>query len=285
LVNRIIRCQCRRHATYHPGVTGERNPARVFGEVADDYDRVRPPYPATVVDDVMAYGRSGPGGRRALEVGAGTGRATEPFAAAGLAIVALEPDDAMIRVLTRRVARFPRVEVVRASFEQFRPAERFGLLFSAEAWHWTAPGTRWTRAADALAGGGTLALFFHRERIADPALRAAVLRVFAEHAPSIVIRDEPVTAGVVWHRWPGDELAARDEFDHRASRHHLDRRTMPKAGYLDLTRTRSQFRMLPAPVRRNLWAALSRLFPDEVPLDVHTTLVLARRVTAAGTAG
>jgi SAM-dependent methyltransferase len=256
-----------------------RNPARVFGEVADDYDRVRPAYPDALVDDVLNYcGLSQfEAGSRALEVGAGTGRATEAFARTGLPIVAVEPDRAMADVLARRTAPYPGVEIVRRTFEEFRPASRFGLLFSAEAWHWTVPASRWSLASEALAGGGTFALIWNNERIDDPDLRSAMLRVLAEHAPATVVHDDPVTPGTVWTRWPGDELAARPEFGDRTSRHYEVRRAMPKADYLGLTRTRSQFRMLPPENRHDLLAALTALFDDEVPLSIGTAVLLARR--------
>jgi SAM-dependent methyltransferase len=244
--------------------------------VADDYDRVRPAYPEALFDDVLGYTRTG--GRRALEAGAGTGRATAPFAARGLPIVAVEPDDAMADRLVRRVAPFPHVEVVRATFEEFRPApsEQFGLLFSAEAWHWTAPETRWSSAAGLLAEGAALALFFNNERIDDPALRAEALRVLTSD-PTVVVRDEPPRAGSIWSRWPGGELAARPELTDLTSRAYSVSRPMPKADFLALARTRSQFRMLPPPARQKMLADLTGLFDDEVPLTIDTTLILARR--------
>ncbi|MBU2662651.1 class I SAM-dependent methyltransferase [Actinoplanes bogorensis] len=252
----------------------DRNPARVFGEVAEDYDRVRPPYPEALIDDVLAYGEPG---RRALEVGAGTGRATEALAARGVPVVAVEPDAAMADVLARRVARFPDVEVVRSSFEEFRATERFGLLFSAEAWHWTRTETRWASAAAALGAGGTLAIWWNTERIADPELRTALLGVFARHAPSVVVNDQPRAPELVWKQWPGDQLSEVAEFGDRASRHYRRPLAMPAADYLGLTRTRSQYRMLPRETRRELLTALTDLFDDEVPLDVYSTLLLARR--------
>ncbi|GGK73332.1 hypothetical protein GCM10012284_04000 [Mangrovihabitans endophyticus] len=249
----------------------------MFGEVADDYDRVRPAYPAALFDDVLRYGQPDIGGRRALEVGAGTGRATEAFARKGLPVVAVEPDDAMADVLARRVARLSGVHVVRGSFEEFCPTERFGLLFSAEAWHWTQPETRWSLAADALGNGATLALFWNNERIAEPDLRSSMLRVFERHARPVVINDEPVTSEQVWQRWPGDELSDCAAFESLASHHYRRRRNMPKADYLGLTQTRSQFRMLSPSMQQDLLAALTRLFSDEVPLVIDTTLLLARR--------
>jgi SAM-dependent methyltransferase len=259
----------------------ERVAGRVFGEVADIYDRVRLPYPDELVDDVLRYSEITAGGRRALEVGAGTGRATVAFAARGVPVVAVEPDPAMAGVLRGRAGRFPGVEVVRRTFEEFRPAERFGLLFSAEAWHWTAPASRWSLAGRALAEGATFAVFWHTERIGDPALRASTLDTLRRHDPSVVIHDEPLTAEQVWNRWPGDELSGRPGFGSLTSRHYRSPQAMPKADFLNLTRTRSQFRMLPPPTRRALLADLTALLGDEVPLVVDTTLLLARRITAS----
>lgn len=237
----------------------------------------RPAYPAALFDDVLSYSQPDIGARRALDVGAGTGRATEAFAAKGLPVVAVEPDDAMADVLTRRVARYPDVQVVRGSFEEFHPTERFGLLFSAEAWHWTLPGTRWSLAADALGDGATLALFWNNERIAEPTLRTSLLQLLARHAPSVVVDDEPVGPEQVWQRWPGDELFGVAAFEGLASRQYQCQQNMSKADYLSLTQTRSQFRMLPPPTRRDLLAALTESFSDEVPVVIHTTLILARR--------
>jgi len=48
-----------------------------FGGVAELYDRSRPSYPPALVDDVLEFAGVGPGeADRALEVGAGTGKAT-----------------------------------------------------------------------------------------------------------------------------------------------------------------------------------------------------------------
>src|SRR5215467_15015689 len=108
----------------------KRVPGLVFGEVAELYERVRPPYPVALFDDVLSYGQiSG----RALDVGAGTGRATIAFAARGVPVVAVEPDNAMADILARRAAKFPGVEIVRSRFEEFGTSEQFGLLFCAEA--------------------------------------------------------------------------------------------------------------------------------------------------------
>jgi trans-aconitate methyltransferase len=256
----------------------KRVPGRVFGEVAELYERVRPPYPDGLFDDVLSYGQvSG----RALDVGAGTGRATIAFAARGVPVVAVEPDNAMADILARRAAELAGVEIVRSSFEEFRTSERFGLLFCAEAWHWTERETRWSLAADALADGATLALFWNNERIEEPDLRTSMLRLFEEHAPAVVIRDEQVTSEDVWQQWPGVDLADCAAFTDLESRHYRSHQSMPSADYVGLTCTRSQFRTLPSETRQTMFDALTQLFDEQVPLVIDTTLLLARRVPTA----
>jgi hypothetical protein len=61
-----------------------------FGLAAEQYDLIRPGYPAPLVDAVLAH--CGGPGITALEAGAGTGKATRAFAARGLRITAVEPD-------------------------------------------------------------------------------------------------------------------------------------------------------------------------------------------------
>jgi hypothetical protein len=63
----------------------------LFGEGADLYDRHRPSYPAALVDDLLARAGLEHGGR-AIEVGAGTGKATELRAALSAAYRRYAPD-------------------------------------------------------------------------------------------------------------------------------------------------------------------------------------------------
>jgi len=53
----------------------ERENRTHFDEIVLEYDRVRPDYPAALFEDALMY--AGPGqGMKALEIGAGTGKAT-----------------------------------------------------------------------------------------------------------------------------------------------------------------------------------------------------------------
>ena len=260
----------------------ERVPARVFGEVAEDFDRVRRPYPADLVEDVLDYLGPDGWGRRALEVGAGTGKATLPFAMRGLPIVALEPDHAMAAVLARNVAGRPGVWVVRSAFEEYPLEERFALVYCADAWHWTEPGSRWRLAGRALAPGGALALFWNNDRIDDATQRLAMLEVLAEVAPTVVVRDERADHERLFEHWPGDELAERSEFEALVGRVYTSRATLSGADYLTYMSTRSQCRMLEERSRQRLFTALADVFDGAVSLTIDTVLYLARRAPEPG---
>ncbi|MFF5228494.1 class I SAM-dependent methyltransferase [Dactylosporangium sp. NPDC000521] len=110
------------------------------------------------------------------EIGAGTGHGTAVLLGLGAPVTCVEPDARMAAVLR---ARHPSVTVVVAPFERWvPPPSGVSLLGCAMAWHWLDPATRAQRAFDAIAPGGTLAVFGHRYAYADPAHEAAIDAAF-----------------------------------------------------------------------------------------------------------
>src|SRR4051812_41998026 len=110
-----------------------------FDARAELYDAARPAYPDALADDVLARG-----GRRVLEVGAGTGKATLVFARRGASIVAIEPGANMAAVLRRNTAGHD-VIVEHTTFEAWPIAGTFDMVMAAQAFHWVDPRVRYTR--------------------------------------------------------------------------------------------------------------------------------------------
>jgi SAM-dependent methyltransferase len=162
----------------------------VFGEAAELYDRARAGYPDALIDDVLDFvpGHGRP--LRALEVGAGTGKATVAFANRGVEIVAIEPDPAMGAVAMRHCQPFPRVRIECTTFEDWPVEESgFDLLFSAQAWHWVDPSVRYVKAAQALSPGGTLALFWHETHWQGEPVRDELDALYRHLAPALHARN------------------------------------------------------------------------------------------------
>jgi SAM-dependent methyltransferase len=129
-----------------------------FDRVAEQYDDARPVAPAEVFDDLVALASLAPGARL-LEIGCGTGQATLPLAERGFEILAVELGAQLADVARRKLATFPRVEIVTAPFEEWDPEEgRFDAVVSFNAFHWIDPDVRFAKPAAVLVDGGSLAV-------------------------------------------------------------------------------------------------------------------------------
>ena len=155
-----------------------------FGRVAELYDRWRPSYPAAAIDAVIDHGALA-AGSPIVEVGAGTGKATELLAARGLAVVAIEPSADMARLARVRCAAHPEVVIVESEFEDWAPSEPRQALVSAAAWHWLDPAVRFVRAHAALVPGGTLAAIWSFPDWERCAARETLRRAYRSAAPAL----------------------------------------------------------------------------------------------------
>jgi SAM-dependent methyltransferase len=154
-----------------------------FGGVAQLYEEARPGYPEALVDEVLDYARLG-AGEPVLEVGAGTGKATRQFAARGQQIVALEPSAEMAAVARVACRGLANVTLIEAEFEAWPlPPTRFGLVFSAQAWHWIDPAVRYVKARAALRAGGALAAFWSHADWSGNPLHAELQAAYRQAAP------------------------------------------------------------------------------------------------------
>jgi SAM-dependent methyltransferase len=254
----------------------------VFGEVAESYDRVRPGYPAEAFDEIV--GALGPGHDRALEVGAGTGRATIPLAERGLSILAIEPSEAMAAVARRRCAAYRRVRFEVTSLEDW-PVHTggFALCVSAQAWHWVSPARRLPIAHDALASHGVLALLWNRVAWDDTdPVRGALDDVYERLVPELAARRPgyPGVKPVPVNPGPVDELEASPLFG-PVTRHdrpwseHYD-----AARYRELLLTQSDHRLLDDDTRGRLLDAVAGVVADAggtLTVRYVAELFLARR--------
>ena len=121
-----------------------------FGEVAEEYDRLRPGPSADALDWLLP-----PGATEVLEIGAGTGVLTRRLAERVAHVIAVEPDDRMRALLPKA----PGVEVL-AGWAEALPASDASLhaVVAASAWHWVDEERAVPEVARVLRPGGRLAL-------------------------------------------------------------------------------------------------------------------------------
>jgi SAM-dependent methyltransferase len=253
------------------GTAAGRRQALVFGEVADEYDDVRAGYPAELADAVFDYAGSVPDAM--VEIGAGTGKATDVFARRVPSLTCVEPDPQMAAVLRRRHGAWVDVRVGR--FEDWVPPPGgVPLLACAQAWHWMDPGRRLDLAHRALSPRGVLALFGHTYFFADERLRDATNEVYRRLAPELA----DVDAGALPPQTPEPHGSPLFTDPHTAVFHATV--AYPTGRYLALLRTFSNHRMLPEERRSALHGRLGEVvdgYGGVVDVRLETELILARR--------
>lgn len=215
--------------------------AVIFGRDAETYDSVRPSYPEAVIDHVSSLVDA----KDALEVGAGTGKATGLMARADLDITCLEPSPQMAAILESK--RYPGVEVVVSTFEDWDGVpETQDLLFSAQAWHWVDRETGFTKAMSVLRPGGAIALFWN-----IPLDRyGRHQEVYARHAPHLLAEHDDRIKRRDYHDWTAD--MARAGFVDVGRFNHRWGEELTAGRYRDLYSTYSDHMMLDDGVRDRL---------------------------------
>jgi SAM-dependent methyltransferase len=244
-----------------------------FGVVAEAYERFRPGYPAELCDLVMKY--AGQPVLTALEIGAGTGKATRLFAQRGVTVTATEPDRAMLAELRKHVPA--NVTTVQTTFEDLRPAGTYGLVYAAAALHWTNPEGRWPRMAALLEPGGVFASFGGPVQLADPAVAEAVR---AARAPFLDTDEIPSPDGTPpghYMQWPGTELQQSAWFAD-VRQFVIERRlTMSARDYVGHLSTVSAYLELPAFEQEQVFDQITQALPETVEVAADITVHLARR--------
>lgn len=100
-------------------------------------------------------------GSRLLEIGAGSGKATELFLNKGFEIICIDPGPDLVKIGNERfdgenfqfeVARFEEYATVSKSFD---------AIFAAQSFHWVPQPIGYEKCASALKDGGYLAPFWN----------------------------------------------------------------------------------------------------------------------------
>lgn len=129
-----------------------------FNTAAVLYEDIRPGYPEELIQDIVEL--SGMNDHsRILEVGCGTGKATQSFAERGYEMVCLDIGVDLIAVAREKLSGFPNVSFVEQAFEKWESDGKFDLVISATAFHWVDPRVRYLRASEVLGAKGCLAVF------------------------------------------------------------------------------------------------------------------------------
>lgn len=131
---------------------------------AQEYAALRNGYSNELYDTIAAFGLRR--GATILDVGCGTGIASEPFAANGFPVTGVDPSDAMLAAAAQRL---PNATFVKGEAEALPfPNERFDVAISAQTYHWLDRAKALAEAYRVLRRGGMIAIWWKILMAQDP---------------------------------------------------------------------------------------------------------------------
>lgn len=126
-----------------------------FGEVAEEYEEYRFTYPDELFEEIFHFVHIG---KKALEIGIGTGKATPIFLQNGYEIVAIEPVMNMLEIAKRKFAN-KSIEFINSTFEDLDIVDQYDLIYAASSFQWINGCNRLGKVYSMLKEGGVFARF------------------------------------------------------------------------------------------------------------------------------
>ena len=130
-----------------------------FDENVVNYDKVRWEYPNELYADIFEYAE-GVKDKKAIEIGAGTGKATTPFLEADCDVTAVEMSANMAAFLIEKYTSYATFRVIVDTFENVSLEESsYDIIYAASAFHWVDAQIGCPKSYRLLKNGGVFALF------------------------------------------------------------------------------------------------------------------------------
>ena len=143
----------------------------IFDEAANNYDKWRPQYCEELFEDIIKY--SGLDNKKnAVEIGCGTGQATEPILRTGCSLTAVEYGKNLADFTRKKFEKYDDFRVQNIGFEEFECENNsVDLVYSATAFHWIPEEIGYKKVYDMLKPGGTIAVFWNKpfpDKLGEP---------------------------------------------------------------------------------------------------------------------
>ena len=241
-----------------------------FNTAAVLYEEVRPGYPENLIRDVVDLSCI-EHHSKVLEVGCGTGKATQSFAERGYELTCLDIGADLIAVAKEKLKAYSNVSFVAQAFEAWKPKGRFDLIISATAFHWVDPKVRYLKAHEVLESNGCLAVFSNQHVRKDEGFFAEVQHLYDRYYL-------PMTADCPTHatNFPGVET-----FEDPIKRAYPWTQTYSTEQYIKLLNTYSDHIALPDENKRLLFEGIADLIKTKYDGQItkHYRSVLDLRKT------
>lgn len=156
---------------------------KTYDSIPEQFDKWRPRYCDELFADVIDYAKID-ASKSVLEIGPGTGQATEPFLKTGCSYAGIELGEHFVEFMKNKFSSYRNFNIINGDFETYDFGEKkFDLVFSAATIQWIPEKICFPKTYRLLKSGGTLAMFMTRtdEKTPNGALYDAIEKVYEKH--------------------------------------------------------------------------------------------------------
>lgn len=140
--------------------------SEMFNQAAEYYDKYRPGYPEEIIDSLISV-TGITEGSDLLEIGCGSGKATEHLTGNSFNILGIDPGEDLVRIGNERFKN-ESVHFAKGRFEEYDfEQKKFDVVYAAQSFHWVPQPIGYQKCADALKDNGYIALFWNMYLLDD----------------------------------------------------------------------------------------------------------------------
>ena len=167
---------------------------KIFDTIPEQFDKYRPRYSQELFDSLIDYAKIGPG-KKVLELGPGTGQATDPILNTGCDYNAIELGQHLFAKMKEKYGDRPNFHIVNDDFithdfsdmlgnaNSSEAGRKFDLVYSAATIQWIPEDIAFSKTFDLLAPGGTLAMLLTKSeyKSTNPELYDDIQKIYDEY--------------------------------------------------------------------------------------------------------
>lgn len=245
----------------------------VFDTIPEEFDKYRPHYSPQLFDDLIRYANIGQN-KSVLELGPGTGQATDPILDTGCNYHCIELGKHLAVKMAEKYGGRKNFHIVHDDFiaHDFG-GQKFDMIYSARTIQWIPEAIAFSKTFDLLKPGGILAMIhIHSDyKTPNPSLYDQIQKVYDAHF-------RPVAA-YKHHDFQHQNAVHYGYIDYE-KREYRGRRVLNADQYISLIATHSDHITIPEPHRTPFFAGLRQAVLDAGDVIVYDdthVLMLARK--------
>ena len=254
---------------------------KIFDTIPKEFDKWRPRYCAGLFSDIIKFSQLD-SSKAVLEIGPGTGQATEPILKTGCAYLAIEIGENFVEFMNNKYNSHNNFKLVNADFELYDfEKESFDLVYSAAAFQWIKEDIGYPKVYNMLKSGGVFATFGVASGSRVPALNDKIQEVYAEHFKTEFDYEKYIKA----RNSDSEELSRIDKlkkygFIDAEQRHYSNTREFNCEDYISYIQTHSTHIALKEPYKSKFYAGIKDVimsFGGQVTLNDDIILHIGRK--------